>query len=173
MDEIKIKFYDNALEPELCRELYRDSVSRLKNGDAQWKTNYWWNQSIINESHVVLVHDYNADRTNTILESLIRNGVVDDDKEYHVMNYIWTRTSYIPWHGDGHVSEGLTIYLNEYWDDNWGGFFLYREKDRDPHLKGYVPRFNTACKNFGNVEHTVTTINPAAQNRVTLQLFRK
>jgi hypothetical protein len=172
MDQIKIKFYENALEPNLCRELYNDSVARLKNGNALWRTNYWWHESIIKESCPVLVHNYDEQTSNTILESLIHNGVISD-KNYMVMNYVWTKGSYIPWHGDGHVAEGITVYLNEYWDDNWGGFFLYRENDKDTHLKGIVPKFNLASKNFGNVEHTVTTVNPAAQNRITIQMFRK
>jgi len=171
LDDIKIKFYENALEPDLCRTLYNHSIERLKDPASTWRTNYWWEHGIVKESHTVLVYNYTNEEADIILESLIRNGVIDD-KNYMVMNYVWTKSSYIPWHSDGHVTEGITVYLNEIWNDNWGGFFLYREKFPDTHLQGIVPRFNMASKNFGNVDHSVTTITPDADNRITLQLFR-
>lgn len=172
MVDSKIKFYENALDPELCSALYNHSVARIRDPDSTWRTNHWWEHDIVKESHTVLVYNYSDDEANTIMESLIRNGVIDD-KNYTVMNYVWTKGSYIPWHMDGHVTEGITVYLNKVWDDDWGGFFLYREQSTDKHLTGIIPKFNMASKNFGKIEHTVTTINPLAENRVTLQIFRK
>ncbi len=36
--------------------------------------------------------------------------------------------SFIDWHRDSHCIAALTVYLNEKWNDNWGGYLIYEEK---------------------------------------------
>src|SRR5205807_392777 len=96
------------------------------------------------------------------------------DKNYHVMNYVWTRLSYIPWHNDGARGTAITIYLNEYWDPDWGGIYLFHTEREPTNIKGYLPKFNTAVKNNNTVSHSTTMISMDAQiPRVTIQLFTK
>jgi Rps23 Pro-64 3,4-dihydroxylase Tpa1-like proline 4-hydroxylase len=106
-----------------------------------------------------------------ILDALITAGIVEHDR-YAVMNYAWTRLSYIPWHNDGHRSEALTIYLNDVWEKDWGGLFLY--EDDEGSLRGFVPSFNCGLKNRSNVKHSTTPVTlDAPEPRFTVQLFPK
>jgi Rps23 Pro-64 3,4-dihydroxylase Tpa1-like proline 4-hydroxylase len=107
-----------------------------------------------------------------ILQKLLDNGVIND-KTYIVMNYVWTKLSYIPWHNDTTYTSAITIYLNEYWDPDWGGIFLYHTETEQKNIKGYIPKFNTAIKNSRKVYHSTTIISMDAETpRVTVQLFK-
>jgi Rps23 Pro-64 3,4-dihydroxylase Tpa1-like proline 4-hydroxylase len=109
--------------------------------------------------------------SNLILQQLYERGVIGD-KNYHVMNYVWTRLSYIPWHHDDTRRNAITVYLNEWWDPNWGGIYLYRTGNDANDIRGYLPKFNTAIKNSNTLVHSTTMISPDAEApRVTVQLF--
>jgi len=93
-------------------------------------------------------------------------------RHYHVMNYVWTRLSYIPWHDDGQRPEAITLYLNDQWDLDWGGLILYR--DRKQQIRAYPPTFNCGLKNSNSVIHSTTPVNlDAPEPRFTVQLFSK
>jgi Rps23 Pro-64 3,4-dihydroxylase Tpa1-like proline 4-hydroxylase len=81
------------------------------------------------------------------------------------------KLSYIPWHNDSHVNAALTIYLNEKWNPNWGGYFLYKIDDE---IKAIKPEFNLAVLQQGGetgLPHCVTTTNIDADMRISLQMF--
>jgi Rps23 Pro-64 3,4-dihydroxylase Tpa1-like proline 4-hydroxylase len=108
-----------------------------------------------------------------ILKQLLDRGVIND-KNYDVMNYVWTRLSYIPWHNDSIYTSAVTIYLNEFWDPDWGGIYLYHTDMEPKDIKGYIPKFNTAIKNNHKIYHSTTIIAMDAElPRITVQLFTK
>ena len=172
-----IVFYDNVLKESFCKYLLQDSLQNLSSSREFSRSNFHWQSEIVRMSAPVLVRDYDTKMSALILQQLHDRGVVDDKnyKNYHVMNYIWTRLSYIPWHNDQAYISAITIYLNEYWDPNWGGIYLYRTREEArQNIKGYLPKFNTAVKNNNRVSHSITMISmDAASPRVTIQLFTK
>ena len=87
------------------------------------------------------------------------------------MFYIWTKLSYIPWHNDHHVNGALTVYLNNYWDINWGGYFMYKNQNNE--INAIKPETNLGVLQLEGVEHSVSTVNVNAENRITLQTFFK
>ena len=96
-----------------------------------------------------------------------------DLKKYsfiYVSYYKWLPGSFIPFHNDNHYSLASTIYLNESWNIDYGGLFLY-EKNKD--IKAYVPKYNSAVINDNNVPHGTSIISPTAPKRETLQVFFK
>jgi Rps23 Pro-64 3,4-dihydroxylase Tpa1-like proline 4-hydroxylase len=111
-----------------------------------------------------------------ILQQLHDRGIIEDKntRNYHVMNYIWSRLSYIPWHNDNIHANAVTIYLNEHWDPDWGGIYLYYTTIEANIIRGYVPKFNTAVKNNNRIAHSTTMVSMDAESpRVTIQLFTK
>jgi hypothetical protein len=166
-----IEFYDSVFNEEFCKYLYRDALKALSSGREFTRSNFQWQPEIVKVSTAVLVRDYDRVMSNIILQQLCDRGVIENHN-YHVMNYVWSRLSYIPWHHDDKRRNAITIYLNEYWDHNWGGIYLYYT---DPmHLKGYLPKFNTAIKNSNTLVHSTTIISMDAESpRVTIQLFTK
>ena len=82
--------------------------------------------------------------------------------------YKWLPGSFIPFHNDDSSSLASTIYLNESWDKDYGGLFLY---EQDTEIKGYFPKYNSAVINKNNVSHSTSIISPTAPKRETLQIF--
>jgi hypothetical protein len=166
-----IEFYDSVFKEEFCRYLFHDALKTLASGREFARSNFQWHPEIVKASAAVLVRDYDTVMSNLILQQLYDRGVIKNSN-YHVMNYVWTRLSYIPWHHDDKRRNAITIYLNEYWDHNWGGLYLYYTDAT--HIKGYLPKFNTAIKNSNTLVHSTTIISMDAESpRITIQLFTK
>lgn len=166
-----IEFYDGIFDPRFCQFLLDDSRAAIARGGEFSRSNFNWPQNIVRGSAAVLVRDVREDLQRFIILSLIQRGMITHDG-YHVMNYAWTRFSYIPWHNDGHRKEALTIYLNDVWDADWGGLFLY--KDADQAIRGFAPTFNCGLRNTEHVRHCTTMVTAeASEPRFTLQLFSR
>lgn len=86
---------------------------------------------------------------------------------------IWTNGSGINWHHDD-ASDGriaATIYLNEYWNMNWGGLFLYQSNEM--RSWGWInPHYNRCVWFKSPLWHSVSLISKAAPYpRLSIQLF--
>ena len=89
--------------------------------------------------------------------------------------YIWNKMSGISSHNDlpSHV-EGGTLYLNETWDSNWGGLFVWKDKNEK---KGYklnaiCPKQNMLIINDESEIHSVTPVSPTIPHvRTTIQIW--
>lgn len=132
------------------------------------RTNLHWNKSVVKESTPVLVADIVGGSTmfNELNEKIYeKTGKL---AEKGMMLYCWTKYSYIPWHNDAHCSSALTIYLNDYWDEDWGGYFMYKN---DKEIKAIVPERNLGVLQENGIFHATTTINPDADKRYSFQIF--
>ena len=75
---------------------------------------------------------------------------------------------FMGWHED-YNPVNVTIYLNEFWDKQWGGLFLYEENEQ---IKAIKPRFNTGVIVSMNQPHGVSMIPYTCPvNRYSIQLF--
>ncbi|HEX5238872.1 MAG TPA: 2OG-Fe(II) oxygenase [Sphingomicrobium sp.] len=167
----RIAFYEDVLDERLCTFLLNNARERLKEGTEFSRSNFHWKPAIRKSSAVVLVRDYEPHLAQLILANLAERKIVEHG-DYHVMNYAWTQLSYIPWHDDDQRSEALTIYLNDRWEADWGGLFLYRDDERQ--IRGFAPKFNCGLRNDNNVLHATTPVTlDAPEPRFTLQLFSK
>lgn len=84
--------------------------------------------------------------------------------------HIWNVGSHINWHTDGVGNRAAaTIYLNEDWNVNWGGLFLY---DNNGHASWFNPQYNYCVYFKSPMWHSVTMINRSAEYpRLSIQLF--
>ena len=78
--------------------------------------------------------------------------------------YVWSGGSYIAWDSDIRYAYNGTIYLNEEWDSNNGGVFLYKDNLTNE-IKGIEPSYNSMVVNFSTEDnphnyHCVTCIVP-------------
>lgn len=166
-----IVFYDEVFDPAFCRYLLKDSRTSLAAGREFTRSNFQWKEHVVRSSMPVLVRDYNPTEAALILAQLTKRGVISSN-DFHVMNFAWTRLSYIPWHDDGSKEVAITIYLNEEWPSDWGGIFLYL--DGNSEIRGRFPKFNTGLKNNANLMHATTPVAlDAPEPRFTIQLFPK
>jgi Rps23 Pro-64 3,4-dihydroxylase Tpa1-like proline 4-hydroxylase len=172
-----IMFYDDVLKEQFAKHLLRDSMDNLSSGRGFTHSNFHWSPGIVKASQVVLVRDYEQEMAALILSQLQDRGILDDEEyhvnDYHVMNYAWTKLSYIPWHNDPDYKNAITVYLNEHWDRDWGGIYLYVDRETKG-IKGYVPQFNSGLKNNSKLDHSTTLISVDAEYpRLTIQVFPK
>ena len=164
-----IEFFDDVFEPRFCRYLLTDAEDKLARGREFARTSLQWHPAVVRSSQPVLVRDYDENISAIILGQLSKRGIISGDA-FDVMNYAWLRLSYLPWHNDEIYSVSVTVYLNIYWDSDWGGLFLY--EDQNGLIHGRAPKFNTAVRNNSKVRHSISMIAPdAVTPRLTLQIF--
>jgi len=171
-----IKTYTNILKDDLIKKILEYLNLALKKD--VWGSNNAWEQCLILNSSIVLTHRI----SNKTLEKEIKNSIetalnVDFEKEeltFFPSIYVWAGGSYITWHPDDCYPYNGTIYLNEEWDSNDGGVFLYKD-NQTKEIKGIEPTYNTMIVNSATETdphnfHCVTCIVPGIiKKRVTIQ----
>ena len=141
-------------------------VQRLDN----LRTSYGaWNDDIVQYSSPVLIFDIPEEYTT----NLRKYPELSDMSGF--MLYFWPNGSYIPWHDDNHAEKTGTIYLNDVWERNWGGYLCWED--------GYlIPTYNTMALQKGDWHCTTPVTKPLYQIeayqqvkqvlRTTLQFFK-
>jgi len=129
----------------------------------------YWPNYIVKDSFPVLIHKINR-QSQLYLE--IKEAIENKTELIvgsEIMFYYWTRHSYIPWHNDGSHPYALSIYLNEHWDKDFGGIFLYKESEED--IRGIMPKRNLAVLQKGGMMHCTTPVNHDGYIRKSIQVF--
>jgi len=135
-------------------------------------SNAIWDREIVGDSAPVLVHTL-AGQPHGMICNLLRQRGMLEEGDAHVMLYAWGANSYIPWHTDGRHSGAVTVYLNDRWDPEWGGHFLYKTQDGEI-ASPLVPRFNLGVVVGCDIPHATTRVEGIApEARYSLQVFRK
>ena len=127
-----------------------------------------WDESIIKDSHIVLIHKLNHKLPIFKMISDVANEKLNISPT-GINFYAWTPGSYIPWHDDDHWKAGATIYLNNTWEKDWGGCFLY--VDENDEIRGHYPERNTGVTQRGGIYHHVTRLGNNVPYRYTIQLY--
>ena len=166
---MQVTQYDNILSEELYNEVYVYTEKLISEKKTQFTTNIaLWGDNIVKSSTPILRYVF-SDREEVLFNKIkLELESKTPYKVNFILLYLWTNLSYIPWHNDTHKDAGLTIYLNKNWDKDWGGYFLYEEKNE---IKALLPKKNFGVLQEGGVMHSVSTINIGAEYRMTLQTF--
>jgi Rps23 Pro-64 3,4-dihydroxylase Tpa1-like proline 4-hydroxylase len=172
----KVTKYVDFLPFDLLNELqeFADKVNQMDvNSVSGFKTNKTdWEESIIQKSEALKIYTIEAEDDIDLITRVKQqiSNQIGWKPDGPIMLYFWPPGSYIPWHDDGHMNAGFTLYLNEFWDKDWGGLFLY-EYGPENNIIGVTPNENMAILQEGGVQHAITTINKGANIRITLQAF--
>lgn len=166
---MKLTKYENFFDEELYRECIGTARHLLTQGGNTFCTNAWWKNDIVKDSFPVLIHGIYKDSE---LFAKIRDAIQSKTKlfvnDHDIMFYYWTRFSYIPWHEDEVYGGALTVYLNEEWLPDYGGYFLYEDK-KD--IKAVLPKPNFALLQQGGIRHSTTPVNYDGGMRISIQVF--
>jgi len=158
---------ENFLPEDLYKECNDYSNNLLKNDNNTFTTNYIWDYDVRRDSNPVLVHSVtNIELINSIV-NIVKDKLGRDIND--IMFFYWTPGSHIPWHNDKDHNGGITIYLNETWNNNHGGIFLF--EDGNNNIRGIFPKKNRAIEQFGNIYHTVCPTTNQSNIRRTIQIF--
>lgn len=171
-----IKTYTNTLNDDLIKKILEYLNPALKKD--VWGSNNAWEQCLTLNSSIILTHTIRDKSLHKKIKNSIET-VLDVDFEkaeliFVPFIYVWSGGSYITWHSDNNYPYNGTIYLNEEWDSDDGGVFLYKE-NQTKEIKGIEPTYNSMVVNSATKEdphnsHCVTCIVPGTiKKRVTIQ----
>ena len=79
--------------------------------------------------------------------------------EFSASYYLWQPMSGISIHNDDKYAFSATIYLNNNWKPNYGGWFIWKDKTAGE-WKTILPKENLMVVNLDNEDHLVTIIPP-------------
>jgi len=176
-----VKKYNEFLTEDLYKECIETARKLLNSPSQCFSTNRFWDYDIVKDSFPVIIHSINTDtqlynrlkdEILTKIKSDLEGKQISIQENPEFLFYYWTRYSYIPWHNDAKHYAALTIYLNEVWHPDWGGYFMYMENGIDTNtIKAIMPKKNNAMLQYGGVYHTTTAVNFDGETRITLQVF--
>lgn len=162
-----MRIYENVLTKTTCSVIKNEILSASK--EFRWGVgSYLWPENVkINVSGSVVELIANPTLRDLIIQDI--ENIIPPVDDISVKFYAWQKNSGISWHRDAHAKFGATIYLNEQWDINDGGLFVYEDGGM---LKAHLPTFNTMVINDNQTSHMVTPVSPFAKHdRYTIQIF--
>jgi Rps23 Pro-64 3,4-dihydroxylase Tpa1-like proline 4-hydroxylase len=165
-----MKIINNFLDINLIKK-----IEEYVNNNLQlhtWKTNLCWKDSIKKNSSQVSILNLTDVVEFSIPIKKLYNEIILETKslKFSLCFYVWHNLSFIPFHKDGGYSIASTIYLNQTWEKDFGGLFLYEESNE---IKAIVPKFNMCLINEVNINHGTSLIAINSPLRLTLQVFFK
>jgi len=119
-------------------------------------------------------HDDVPAQLRLFMNAVRKTKLVPADAEIHAGIYRWQPTSGMGQHTDSHTNTAVTFYLNDAWQDDWcGEFVFYENADNHQNGIGYAvsPRANRLVINRNTVPHKVTYTSNLSIDRITVQAF--
>ena len=134
---------------------------------------FYYPENVVGSSNAIFQFDLDENLKNELAKELIeKNLILFKPKTWKTHINIFSRGSFIPWHDDGSYKKTITIYLNEQWDLNWGGAFLYSKMDFSKNnINCIYPEYNTAISFAPPLLHTTTLTTNNSLMRKSLQIF--
>ena len=171
-----IRQYDNVLNEQIIRSIM-EYFKCILIKDV-WSSSSGWDQNLSLKSTNTITHQITDNILKKEIMKCVENKIdINFDHENLVFSpsiYVWSGGSYITWHLDDGYPYNGTIYLNEEWDSNDGGIFLYKENQTNE-IKGIDPKYNSMVVNLATKKdlhnlHCVTCIVPGTiKKRITIQ----
>jgi hypothetical protein len=138
--------------------------------ESRWSINkHFWEDGIKNKSPGIVSIFRIEGPLRALIEKVLKKYLEPGEMFQYIQYYEWNPLSQISWHSDSGKKAAITVYLNDTWDPNDGGFFCWQESAEKAHF--LVPQFNTAVIARGNPPHHVSLIGPYAPVRKTLQIW--
>ena len=164
-----MKLYKNVLTQNTLALITKELNDFIKHSDNWTCSNFiWMNDIKVNISGTTMLSFVGKELTQFILEDL--KNILPPISNPKLQYYVWTPNSGISCHDDGMYKFGATIYLNQSWNINDGGIFMYQHDGDD--WRAHIPTLNTMVVNDTNALHLVTPVSPFAKhNRYTIQIF--
>ena len=161
-----MKIVENVLSLDLLKLCREELTNKLKTNE--WISNLlYWNPQLFQGV---------SGSTLTTYTSLDIKNAIKKEISYHVPEcdiitqyYVWQPNSGISLHNDMGYKFGATIYLNEQWYPNAGGWFIWSENERWNTL---LPTKNLMVLNDNHEKHLVTSIaSDTPEFRYTIQIW--
>tara|TARA_B100001113_G_scaffold289353_1_gene245277 strand:+ start:365 stop:850 length:486 start_codon:yes stop_codon:yes gene_type:complete len=158
-----MRVVENALNEDVFSYCKKELESRLQEKESWWVSEGpYYTGSDIMASRIL------SETTQMITNELKRN-IRDISKCNVSAKYmIWQPNSGINFHNDTGKGYGITIYMNDVWDPDYGGWFVWQDNNTQE-WKTILPQRNLMVVNDIQEFHSVTPVSQ--QNRFTLQIW--
>lgn len=155
---------NNFFSISLLKEIHEHIVQ----SKFSWAQNDGWDEELRIGSVPIAIADLSSFKKKLIEETLLHVPNIKGLELPHPMFYSCPQMASIGWHED-YYPFSISIYLNEYWDRQWGGFFMHEE---GLEIKAIKPEFNMAVIVPPRVQHCVTQVaHYSPVRRFSIQLF--
>lgn len=166
---------DNTFTESEYEMIISSMSDMMKDNVSTWSTEDWPEELVSGfsgHSDVYPVLDQNivnllADKCMSVL------GTTDKYENYSAMYYEGHGQCGLNWHTDMAYSASASIYLNDDWDDNYGGYFVFRMEGGNKLATVVRPDLGVAVFQKGKINHAVTTTRNDAPKRKSIQVFIK
>jgi len=126
-----MRIIENFITEEFISEVVTMNQELLY--ENVWKSNLGWQDSIVSPSGVVLIRDLKEEQIELLKKYVSEQLLTSQNEkiiEFEAQAYVWHKLSYIPWHSDKEEDDqtryAATLFLNQEWEADWGGLFLYK-----------------------------------------------
>lgn len=164
-----MKIYREVLTNETIRSIRIETQQSL--GKSEWRVSTLsWNPDLRRGIQSSSMAKYLSEGLSGEVEDQIKHLLPPYDRLLQQI-YLWAPGSGISLHADVDKKFGLTIYLNEQWDIDFGGLFVWEDGDSNE-LKVKKPEFNSMILSDCKEPHLVTPVAIACPVlRHTLQIW--
>jgi hypothetical protein len=143
-----------------------------RDGKQPSSTNFFgWDINVIGMSNAIFKFDLDENLKDIVANELVAKKILPSiPKNWNLSVQLNSRLSYIPWHNDSIWVFTATIYLNNEWNPEWGGYFVYADGDE---IKAIIPQLNRSVSFKTPLKHSVLLTSIDAPLRESLQIFVK
>ena len=172
-----MKFCNDFFDVSDFKFIHNEISSMLQDKQTEYRVNLIsWNENLVVSNSPVLMKALDNDnKIAQMVISKIKNifDVQKEDDKFSVNIFYWTPGSGINWHddisSDGNQRTAVTIYMNEEWDTDYGGFMVY--EDETGFVHAVPPSPNSAVYVENNPRHSVSKTTEDAPVRMSIQVF--
>lgn len=168
-----MKLFKDFLSDSDFQICYEDLMTKISS-DSWSYTKLTWNEPKVTNGVIgsVLSATVSEHVYNILLEKFSRVLDTSSYTKVSMMYYLWQPYSGLALHDDSSYKMASTIYLNQDWDVDYGGMFLWKESEEDKIYKAVPPIKNMMILNDQRQYHMVTPVSPVAPDlRVTIQVW--
>jgi len=160
----------NISENVLSQELLHKLLMFTREGRSPSKVNFFnWTPDLNMSSNAIFLFFIEDDLKQTLLEELLAKKIFSKvPKVWGASVYLMSRMSYVTWHNDSNHKFSCTIYINQDWNENHGGYFMYELNDE---IRAIKPNFNSCVYFDTPLKHTTTLTALNAPFRESIQIF--
>ena len=150
-----MKIIENTLGADLLKLCQDELHSKLKKNEWKSTSVFWMPYLKKGIDGSVLVTD-----TSLNVQESIKKEISSYIPECDIVTqyYVWQSNSGISLHRDTNHKFGATIYLNDEWHPDSGGWFIWKDKDKEK-WNTILPIKNLMVLNDIDEEHLVTRVS--------------
>jgi len=171
-----MRIIDDAITKELAQDCIKE-IEYKKKEHLWMASNVFWPEGIkTNVTGTCIQCSVSKPLKKRIVSQI--SEYLPDHKVLTFQFYIWLYNGAISNHNDYGHGFGVTIYLNEKWDVDYGGIFLWNDNNdyQNPEYykswKACTPKYRTMILNDNLHDHLVTPVSPQSPEfRYTIQIW--